>query len=145
MAAARLVRVSATIIPLRATPVATTTPYAELHCLSDFSFGRGASTALELFERAKALGYTALAITDECTMSGIVRALQASEQTGVALVVGTEVTLDDGLKLVLLAQTQAGYSAICRLITVGRRCADKGSYRLTRADVAAGLPDTLAL
>jgi error-prone DNA polymerase len=135
---------SAVITPLpvraRATP-----PYAELHCLSDFSFGRGASTALELFERAKALGYGALAITDECTMSGIVRALQASEATGVALIVGAEFTLDDGLKLVLLAQTQAGYSAICRLITVGRRRADKGRYALAREDFSAGLPDVLAL
>ncbi|KFN41350.1 error-prone DNA polymerase [Arenimonas oryziterrae] len=119
--------------------------YAELHCLSDFSFGRGASSARELFERAQALGYRALAITDECTMSGIVRALQASEQTGLPLIVGTEITLDDGLKFVLLAQTQIGYSAICRLITVGRRRADKGTYRLTRADLDEGLPDTLAL
>ena len=48
--------------------------YAELHCLSDFSFLRGAASAEELFERARDLGYEALAITDECTMAGIVRA-----------------------------------------------------------------------
>ncbi|EIL90939.1 error-prone DNA polymerase [Rhodanobacter sp. 115] len=48
------------------------TAYAELHCLSNFSFGRGASSARELFERAKACGYTALAITDECSLAGIV-------------------------------------------------------------------------
>ena len=41
--------------------------YAELHCLSNFSFQRGASSARELFERAKRQGYDALAITDECS------------------------------------------------------------------------------
>ncbi|MDY1549561.1 error-prone DNA polymerase [Luteibacter sahnii] len=119
--------------------------YAELHCLSNFSFQRGASTARELFERAKACGYTALAITDECSMAGIVRAFEAARDTGVRLVVGTEVQLEDGPKLVLLAQTKAGYVALCRMITQGRRAAEKGTYRLTRADVADGLPGTLAL
>src|SRR5450830_1245517 len=56
--------------------------YAELHCLSNFSFQRGASTALELFERAKRQGYGALAITDECTLAGIVRAWQAASGEG---------------------------------------------------------------
>lgn len=54
--------------------------YAELHCLSNFSFQRGASSAIELFERAKAHGYSALAITDECTLAGIVRAWQAAKK-----------------------------------------------------------------
>jgi len=117
--------------------------YAELHCLSDFSFGRGASSAEDLFTRAKALGYRALAITDECTMAGIVRALKASEDIGLPLLAGTEVTLDDGLKLVLLAQTHAGYRAICRLIHVGRRPPDKGSFRTARGSLASGLAGTL--
>jgi len=51
--------------------------YAELHCLSNFSFQRGASSAQELFVRAKALGYRALAITDEASLAGIVRAYEA--------------------------------------------------------------------
>ena len=119
--------------------------YAELHCLSHFSFGRGASSARELFERARRNGYQALSITDECTLAGIVRALEASRETGLKLIVGTEVTLDDGLKLVLLAQDQSGYSAISQLITHARRRAEKGSYILGRADLADGLPGTLAL
>ncbi len=109
--------------------------YAELHCLSNFSFQRGASHAEELFERAEKLGYTALAITDECSLSGIVRALEAAKDSKVKLIVGTEVTLVDGIKLVILATTQNGYSDICKLITSGRRCSEKGEYRLTRADV----------
>ncbi len=108
--------------------------YAELHCLSNFSFQRGASSASELFERAKALGYAALAITDECSLAGIVRALEASRETKLKLIVGTEVRLVDGPKLVLLAMSREGYSDICRLITTGCRRSEKGEYHLTRAD-----------
>ncbi|HVV96560.1 MAG TPA: error-prone DNA polymerase [Rhodanobacteraceae bacterium] len=108
--------------------------YAELHCLSNFSFQRGASRASELFEQAKKLGYSALAITDECSLAGIVRAWEASKDTGLRLIVGTEVRLADGPKLVLLAMTRDGYSDLCRLITTGRRCSEKGEYRLQRAD-----------
>jgi error-prone DNA polymerase len=109
--------------------------YAELHCLSNFSFQRGASHAEELFDRAEKLGYAALAITDECSLSGIVRALDAAKGLKVKLIVGTEVRLADGIKLVILATTQYGYSDICKLITTGRRCSEKGEYRLTREDV----------
>ncbi|KAB2901712.1 MAG: DNA polymerase III subunit alpha [Dokdonella sp.] len=119
--------------------------YAELHCLSNFSFQRGASSAEELFARADALGYTALAITDECSLAGIVRARVAARGRRSRLIVGCEITLDDGLKLVLLARDQAGYSDMCRLITTGRRCSDKGSYRLTHADVATLGGGVLAL
>jgi error-prone DNA polymerase len=110
--------------------------YAELHCLSDFSFLRGASSAEDLFVRAAQCGYDALAITDECSLSGIVRAHEAARITGVRLIVGAEFRLDDGLRLVLLAEHRAGYSQLCRLITVARRAAEKGRYRLTRKDVA---------
>ncbi|HJT97529.1 MAG TPA: PHP domain-containing protein, partial [Rhodanobacteraceae bacterium] len=111
--------------------------YAELHCLSNFSFQRGASSARELFERARSLGYAALAITDECSLAGIVRALEVAEETKVSLIVGTEIRLEDGPKLVLLAKNQDGYSDICRLITTGRRRSPKGEYRLTREDAEA--------
>jgi len=119
--------------------------YAELHCLSDFSFQRGASSATELFERARDLGLAALAITDECSLAGIVRALVASEATGVKLVVGSEIRLADGPKLVLLARDPAGYADLCRLITLGRRRCAKGGYRLLRADAEALGDGVLAL
>ena len=121
------------------------TDYAELHCLSDFSFQRGASSARELFERASECGYAALAITDECSLAGIVRAWEASRDTGVPLIVGTEIQLADGPKLVLLAENKQGYVSLCRLITQGRRASEKGSYHLTRADMAEGAPGTLVL
>ncbi len=110
--------------------------YAELHCLSAFSFQRGASVAIELFERAKALGYHALAITDDGSLAGIVRALQAARKTEMKLIVGSEVQLDDGPKLVLLVESQAGYTRLCQLLTVARRRAPKGHYQLRCDDVA---------
>ncbi|MDQ3288321.1 MAG: error-prone DNA polymerase [Pseudomonadota bacterium] len=117
--------------------------YAELHCLSAFSFQRGASTAAELFERAKQLGYVALAITDEGSLAGIVRALEASRKTGVRLIVGSEVLICDddapngsgiGPKCVLLVESHDGYAALCQLLTRARRRAPKGEYRLLRED-----------
>jgi error-prone DNA polymerase len=119
--------------------------YAELHCLSAFSFQRGASVARELFERAKKLGYSALAITDECTLAGIVRAHEAAKEFGVRLIVGSEVQVSDGPRLVLLVEDHDGYTALCRLITVARRRARKGSYRLLRDDFQCIPPGLLAL
>ncbi|WAN07994.1 error-prone DNA polymerase [Stutzerimonas balearica] len=119
--------------------------YAELHCLSNFSFQRGASSAHELFERAARLGYRALAITDECTLAGIVRAWQASKAAGVPLIVGSEVRIEQGPKLVLLAENLAGYQALCRLITRARRRSEKGSYRLLSSDFSEPLDGLLAL
>jgi len=108
--------------------------YAELHCLSNFSFQRGASSARELFDRALRHGYTALAITDECTLAGIVRAWQASIDTGLALIIGSEMQVENGPKIVLLVEDLSGYQALCGLITVARRRAQKGAYRLLRED-----------
>jgi error-prone DNA polymerase len=110
--------------------------YAELHCLSNFSFLRGASHPEELAARAAELGYTALAITDECSVAGLVRAHVATREHRLKLIVGSEVRLEDGLRCVLLATNRAGYGQLCRLITRARRAAPKGGYRLTRGDFA---------
>jgi error-prone DNA polymerase len=119
--------------------------YAELHALSNFTFLRGASHPEELVETAAELGYSALAITDECSISGIVRAHTAAKDHGLKLLIGAEFVLDDGLKLVALVQNRQGYAALCRLITKGRRAAAKGSYLLQKNDFADGLPDCLLL
>ncbi|OOW68255.1 DNA polymerase [Xanthomonas axonopodis pv. melhusii] len=115
--------------------------YAELHCLSDFSFLRGASSAEQLFARAQQCGYSALAITDECSLAGIVRGLEASRATGVRLIVGSEFTLVDGTRFVLLVENAHGYPQLCGLITTARRAASKGAYRLDRAEVQAQFRD----
>jgi error-prone DNA polymerase len=119
--------------------------YAELHCLSNFSFQRGASSALELFQRAKKQGYQALAITDECTLAGIVRAWQAAKSVELPLIIGSEIRIENGPKLVLLAENLEGYQALCRLITRARRRTQKGQYRLLREDFNEPLPGLLAL
>ncbi len=120
-------------------------PYAELHCLSNFSFLRGASHPEELVERAQALGYAALALTDECSVAGVVRAHLAAKDAGLKFVVGSEFTLADGLKLALYATDRATYGDLAQLITRGRRNATKGSYALTRDDVAQLAPRCPAL
>jgi len=109
--------------------------YAELHCLSSFSFLRGASQPEELVERAYALGYSALAITDECSLAGVARAHLAARDRKFKLIVGSEFRLVDGPRLVLLAPDREAYGDLCELITHGRRAAEKGSYWLTRVDV----------
>ncbi|WP_307571212.1 error-prone DNA polymerase [Pseudomonas fluorescens] len=119
--------------------------YAELHCLSNFSFQRGASSALELCRRAKEQGYQALAITDECTLAGIVRAWQAAKELELQLIVGSEIQVENGPKLVLLVENLEGYQALCRLITRARRRSEKGHYRIVREDFAEPLPGLLAL
>jgi error-prone DNA polymerase len=149
--------------------------YVELHCLSNFTFLRGASRAEELVERAAQLGYSALAITDECSLAGVVRAHVAAKEHNLQFIIGTEITLTPhpaplhrwrgresqdsngektprppgtgrgNLRLVLLAQNREGYGNLSELITCGRRNAEKGEYRLSRADLGSGLEHCLAL
>ena len=119
--------------------------YAELHCISNFSFLRGASHPEELVARAKSLGYSALAITDECSLAGAVRAHVAAKQHELKLIIGSELRLSNGPDLVLLAADREGYGNLCELMTRARRAAKKGAYQLARADLASGLAGCLAL
>ena len=119
--------------------------YAELHCLSNFSFQRGASSARELCERAMRLGYAAIAITDECTLAGAVRAWQAAREVGIVLIIGCEMQIESGPKLVLLAENLTGYQALCHLVTTARRRAEKGSYHLLHDDFTVDTDGLLAL
>ena len=126
-------------------------PYAELHCVSNFSFLRGASHPEELVERAQALGYCALAITDECSLSGVVRAHLQARGSALALLIGAEFSLRDLLpqlpdaRLVLLATDRDGYGNLSELISAARMRAPKGQYRLLPEDLAHGLTGCLAL
>ncbi|MBP5987135.1 MAG: error-prone DNA polymerase [Azonexus sp.] len=124
--------------------------YAELHCLSNFSFLRGASHPEELVGRAVAQGYGALALTDECSLAGVVRAHRAAKDAGLDFIVGSEITTADGLKLVFLACNRHGYGNLSALITLARRRAEKGTYTLQRNDLEAvspsgAVPDCLVL
>jgi len=119
--------------------------YAELHCISNFTFLRGASHPEELVKRAAELGYFALALTDECSVAGIVRAYVAARDEAIRLIVGSEFRLADDFRLILLPMDRQGYGQLCELITRGRRAARKGEYHLTRADLQSGLDACFAI
>ncbi|CAG4897246.1 error-prone DNA polymerase [Paraburkholderia gardini] len=133
--------------------------YAELFCFSNFSFLHGASHAEELVGRAAQLGYSGLAITDECSLAGIVRAHVAAKEAKLPLVIGSYFRLvnADGstaFGLILLAQNREGYGNLSELITLARTRAPKGQYRLRPQDLSRpdrenshlrGMPDCLAI
>ncbi len=114
--------------------IAPSTAYAELHCLSNFSFQRGASQPEELVERAAALGYSALAITDECSVAGVVRAHVQARASALKLLLGAEfvVPLESGSRftVVVLAHNLQGWGNLCQFISTARRSAPKGQYQV---------------
>jgi error-prone DNA polymerase len=142
-----------------APPAQTLPDYAELFCLSNFSFLLGASHAEELVARAVQLGYSALALTDECSVAGVVRAHAEARKAALPLVIGAHfhVHNPDGspaLSLIILAQNRNGYGNLCELITLARTRSEKGTYLLHPADLAApgpgfehlkGMPDCLTI
>ena len=106
--------------------------YAELHCLSAFSFQRGASLPEELVARAAALGYAALAITDECSVAGVVRAHTQAKEAGLKLLLGAEFRVPDPeITLVVLAHDLPGWGNLCEFITAARSKAVKGEYEVS--------------
>ena len=111
--------------------------YAELWCLSNFSFLRGASRPEELVARAKHLGYAALAVNDECSMAGLVRAHVAAKEHGLPLLVGSQfrVDCDAPFTFIVLACNLEGYGNLCQFITGLRRSSEKGTYHLSREDI----------
>jgi len=111
--------------------------YAELFCQSNFSFLQGASHPQELIRQADFLGYEALAITDECSLAGIVRAYTEikQRQLSIKLIVGSLLRLEPGLQVVLLCPDKNAYSELCRIITNARRRATKGHYQLHEWDL----------
>ncbi len=125
-------------------------PYAELVCSSNFSFLNGASHPQELVARAAELGYRAIAITDECSLAGVVRALEEAQRCAqrgqaIQLIPGSSFCLENGSRLLLLPQDHAGYTQLCTLITRGRRNAPKGKYSLSDSDFEHGLDHCLAI
>jgi error-prone DNA polymerase len=124
--------------------------YAELVCASNFTFLTGASHPQELVARAAELGYQAIAITDECSLAGVVRAFEETQRcsergTPIQLIPGSLFTLEDGSRLVLLPEDHTGYSQLCTLITRGRRNAPKGEYTLPDHSFESGLNHCLAI
>lgn len=119
--------------------------FAELHALSSFSFLTGASQPDELVWQAASEGYAALAITDECTLAGVVRAHQAAREAGLHLIIGSRMTLTDGTRVVLLVTDRAAYANLSTLITAARRDSPKGEYQVSPALLATHADGLLCL
>ena len=118
--------------------------YAELHCKTNYSFLTGGSHPDELVHQANTLGYSALAITDENSLAGIVRAHAAARDQSVRLIIGAEIIPNDAPSVVLWAPNRNAYAQLSRLITVGRRRAPKGECWLKFDDIAAHSSELLA-
>src|SRR5262249_1355766 len=110
--------------------------YAETYCKTNFSFLQGASHPDELAATAADLEYAALAITDENSLAGVVRAHVAAKPLGLKLLIGAEIVPEEGPRLLLYAPDLKAYADLARLITRGRRAAEKGECSLRVADVA---------
>ena len=119
--------------------------YAELHCISNFSFLRGASHPEELVKQAHLLGYQAVAITDECSMAGVVKAHVMAKECGIQLIVGAEFHFREPVHLLLYAPNRVAYGQICHLISIGRRRAEKGEYDVRLKDIRYGMDQCLAI
>ena len=115
------------------------TAYAELQCTSNFSFLRGASQPEELASQAKHLGLAALAVTDRNTLAGVVRAHGAAKDAGLQFVVGARLDAAD-VSLLAYPTTRAAYGALCRLLSLGQRRAEKGQCLITLDDVYSHAP-----
>ncbi|MBL4623353.1 MAG: PHP domain-containing protein, partial [Immundisolibacteraceae bacterium] len=109
--------------------------YAELNALSNFTFLQGASRPEELVEQAAELGYQAIAITDECSLAGVVKAHVAAKYHSIKLLIGSFFKLEEGIRLLLIAPDRIGYGELSGLITLARRRSPKGEYQLALCDL----------
>ena len=119
--------------------------YAQLHSLSNFSFLRSAAHPQELVEQAYLLGYSAIAITDECSFAGIVKAHVRAKELGIKLIIGSEFHLQEGCHLVALVPNQKAYQELSGLITLARRRMPKGQYQLKLEDLQFRLKNCLII
>ncbi len=102
--------------------------YSHLHTLTNHSFLKSASHPQEMIRRAHTLNYDAIAITDECSLAGAVKAYQEAKSLGIKLIIGSTFTLSNAIKVIVIAPTQPAYTELSGFITLTRRRADKGHY-----------------
>lgn len=124
--------------------------YAELQCMSHYTFLRGASSPEQLVDRAKELGYSAIAISDECSVTGIVKAHLAAKAAGIQLIVASQMQISnpdgtEAFRVLIVAPTREAYGNLCELITIGRTRAPKGKYMVLASDIDAPANDMLHL
>jgi len=119
--------------------------YSALHCISNFSFLKGASHPQELVEKAYDLGYHSIALTDECSLAGVVKAHIRAKTLGIKLLIGSEFCLTNGCKIVVIAPNRKAYSELSGFITLTRRRAEKGHYEAHQEDLRFRLQHCLII
>src|SRR5687768_2935651 len=119
--------------------------YVPLWCKSNFSFLEGASHPDELVDEAYRLGLPAIALTDRDGVYGVVRAHVKARELGIKIIIGSQVTVEDGSMIVLLAQDRGGYVNLCRLLTQGRLRSEKGESAVRWDEICAHAPGLIAL
>lgn len=119
--------------------------YAQLHTTTNFTFLTGASHPAEYIYQAAELGYVALAITDECSLAGVVKAFVAAEEIGFKLIIGSRFRLSNGMDLIAIAPSRIAYAELSGFITLARRRADKGSYEAHFEDLRFRLRNCLVI
>ena len=119
--------------------------YSHLFTTTNFTFLTGASYPAEYIYRAAELGYDALAITDECSLAGIVKAFVAAEEIGFKLIIGSRFRLSNGMDLIAIAPSRIAYAELSGFITLARRRAEKGSYEAHFEDLRFRLRSCLII
>ena len=109
-----------------------TSTYVPLKVTSNYSFLRSGSHPEELVMGAAALGLPAVAIADRNSLAGVVRAHVAvkelaAKQTGIQLLVGARLIPTEGPAVLCFPADRAAYGWLCRLLTLGKRRAEKGN------------------
>ncbi|MCP5038973.1 MAG: PHP domain-containing protein, partial [Rhodobacteraceae bacterium] len=115
--------------------------YAELQCITNFSFLRGASHPHELVEEASRLGHSAIAIADHNSLAGVVRAHIAAKKAGLKLLVGSRINTLGGDNFLCFPQNRAAWGRLSKLLTRGKLAAPKGECYLSLDEVLGELED----
>ena len=119
-------------------------PFIELSATSNFTFLTGASHPEDYVLRAAELGFDAIAIADVNSVAGIVRAHTKARELArdggpkLRLIPAARIVVEGGFSVTALPQDRAGWGRLCRLLTLGRRCAPKGQCHLTLQDLLDG-------
>ena len=119
--------------------------YVPLWCKSNFSFLEGASHPEELVQACASMGIESMALTDRDGVYGVVEAHVKARELGVRLILGSEITIDDGSALLLLAANREGYANICHLVTAGRLRSPKGESHVGWREVCERAGEVIAL
>ena len=106
--------------------------FAHLHTHTAYSLLDGEGTIQKLIEKAKAMGQTAIAITDHGNMYGVIDFYECARQNGIKPVLGCEVYVaarsrfdktyefdSQSCHLILLAENNTGYHNLMKLVSAG--------------------------